>query len=276
MNDESAQLEDQLERFRLWVGDTCHAPGRYALADRLRSSPEVQRRALELLLRLLNVLKIVTESPPDEADCTSDQATSARLLLNELPSSNTLLLAEKSWTSTLIDDTITRLFKLSASQSRNASVGSSRRQATLLAHTGVLQVDPSNDASVIRNKFPDGAIDPANNWLLERLGKANATRREMLLYRQLTAATSKVWATGQSSASDQLQAEEGMDSLNCAVPQQQGPDSTSQRELSVCSDDDESCWRGVVHDASDLTQRSLLVYLCCDPAQTFSEVPAWR
>ncbi|KAK4953905.1 hypothetical protein LTR10_008509 [Elasticomyces elasticus] len=278
---ERAQLEDQFDRFRLWAGDFGaydEAGDSHDLSIRLQKVPGAQRRVSELLDRLVNLIR--------QHYHLANDVQSAVLLLAELPAQDVSVADRQpaighSRLNALVADTITRLFKLSALVASNASVDSPRRQTTMLEHAGFVPADLSNDVSTVLNKYADGQVHSANNWLLERLGKANAQRREMLLYRQLTAKTTESSKNNPSSASQHPQEEEGAQYLVRAVPQgqgsaRQGLDSTPQGELSASSDENESCWSGAFNDVSGLIQRVLLVCICCNPTQTFSEAPAWR
>ncbi|KAK4895790.1 hypothetical protein LTR27_006272 [Elasticomyces elasticus] len=178
----SEQLYDEMQRFRLWSGNVgaFHAPGNTrSLMYRLRNAPEVRRRIwrlLETLIRLLghsstaNLGNSGAKAEPGIAKDTLDDQLF--MLGSEV---FTLDEHEESWLVASISDTITRLFKISALLAKFTP----RDQFLRSQSARLPQLSAHYDIARIIDKFTGCR---AEQWLLNRLGTANAMRRQALMY----------------------------------------------------------------------------------------------
>ncbi|KAI1260969.1 hypothetical protein F5Y18DRAFT_218856 [Xylariaceae sp. FL1019] len=172
-----AKVENQSARFKLWCGNLgAHRTGRSSLDYRLRDSSRLQQQVLKLLQTLeqsVHKAASIVSGEDEDIDALSeddsDLDSEDMLELRELGSESPLEQAV-STIKTIVDC----LLRLSMSIRNPAP--SDRFISSKSTDTSHFE---PHDISYVRDKFGD-----ADNYLIERLGKAISRRRQYFRYRQ--------------------------------------------------------------------------------------------
>lgn len=196
-------IEGQLEKYNLWMGNlgVHHAPhDPRSLEYRLRDAPAVRCRAVQLLGELQDMIREGKQKEYREmarenttyilvavATCTGDTSTDDlpvtgdgtlsddEDLVRELSGIETSTHCKQSWWIASISDTISRLFKFSTLLAKSTT----RDRYVRAEAVTIDKLDDHFDVAHTKAKF---AGCKAEDWLLERLGKAITKRRMFFLY----------------------------------------------------------------------------------------------
>ncbi|KAI5791092.1 hypothetical protein EDC01DRAFT_616360, partial [Geopyxis carbonaria] len=186
---EQSALNEEFTRFRVWSHNSgAHRGGRMSLDYRLREASKVKQQVIELLDELRKSLE-------DVQALASGNKTSYQLEFESTASSNASI-AEAEFSIPVVDYSsdleatteleelthevqhiITTLFKFSIA-TRNPA------PRDLLERCANIEVSHFEffDIQHISNKFSGMIKSPEGNSLVERLGKANTRRRQILKY----------------------------------------------------------------------------------------------
>lgn len=172
----SDELNDQADRFRLWMEDVgAHSEGKRSLDHHLRDSANVRGCLVRLLVKLHSSVEMATkvidrERAPRRNPSDADRNS----VLDEIghPEESTMS-PDLHHLVVRVEKIITCLMRLSLSIKTPAPSGQSQisLEATMSDH------DLTQDTDLVRNAFPK-----APERLIVRLGQANLSRREDLHY----------------------------------------------------------------------------------------------
>ncbi|KAL6720554.1 hypothetical protein ACLMJK_002478 [Lecanora helva] len=170
--------ETELGRLRVWAGNLgAHRLGRSSLDHRLRQATHMQQTTIDLLhdLRrsLLQSISIVSnERLPYDEQCSDSDSSSSSAESDEIDSRTELEVLLHG-----IRHVITCLYRLALTLRNPAPIDRLQKAK---------DVDTSHfkpwDTNHIRQKFP--ILESSSPFLLERLAKANVTRRQIFKYNE--------------------------------------------------------------------------------------------